>query len=221
MGVCHVIGIDSKVQEISCSNGIALGQQLAPYTLDGKEFDQSKDVSVYIFKDTTYFTGSFDTHSMSTTPDPNDGAAGIGVNMVAATAVAITSSLTGSRRNMTNGFAPALHAGSNAKNAIRFVNCMRNVDGMSLRLRSEEDATQENYFCRIGANDFNFTSNPTFVSGSKNKMTNTDMFGGPTTFITGIGLYNSSGQLLAVAELSKPLKKTFASEATVKVKLTY
>ena len=36
-----------------------------------------------------------------------------------------------------------------------------------------------------------------------------------------LGLYNSSGQLLAIAKLSSPLKKNFASEATIKVKLTY
>ena len=46
-------------------------------------------------------------------------------------------------------------------------------------------------------------------------------FGNPTTYITGVGLFNSAGQLLAIAQLSKPLKKNFASEATIKVKLTY
>ena len=98
---------------------------------------------------------------------------------------------------------------------------MRNVNGTTLRLRSEEDATEENYFCRIGANDFNFSANPSFVSGSKNKLRNKDMWGNPTTFITGIWLYNSAGQLLAIAELSKPLMKNYASEATIKVQLTY
>ena len=67
----------------------------------------------------------------------------------------------------------------------------------------------------------NFTNNPTFVSGSKNKIRNLDMHGNPQTFLTGVGLYNSAGQLLAIAKLSSPLKKNFASEATVKVKLTY
>ena len=47
------------------------------------------------------------------------------------------------------------------------------------------------------------------------------MHGNPQTFITGIGLYNAVGQLVAVAKLSSPLKKNFASEATIKVKLTY
>jgi hypothetical protein len=89
------------------------------------------------------------------------------------------------------------------------------------RLRSEEDQTQENYFCRIRAEQYNFSANPSFTSGSKNKIRNTDMHGNPQTFITGIGLYNSAGQLLAIAKLSSPLKKNFASEATIKVKLTY
>tara|TARA_B100001250_G_scaffold404304_1_gene420067 strand:+ start:2511 stop:4055 length:1545 start_codon:yes stop_codon:yes gene_type:complete len=121
-----------------------------------------------------------------------------------------------------SGFAPNLHGKGNPFNALRLANCMTNLSSsMTLRLRSEEDATQENYFCRIKAGEYNFSSNHTFVSGSKNKIRNADMHGNPTTFITGVGLYNSSGQLLAIATLSKPLKKNFASEATVKVKLTY
>ena len=92
---------------------------------------------------------------------------------------------------------------------------------MTFRIRSEEDATEEHYFCRINANDYNFSANPTFVSGSYNKIRNADMHGNPQTFITGVGLYNSAGQLLAIAEMSSPLKKNFVSEATIKVKLTY
>jgi hypothetical protein len=120
-----------------------------------------------------------------------------------------------------SGFAPNEDAKANSNNALRFVNCMRNVSGTSLRLRSEEDQTQENYFCRIKAPEYNFSSNPTFTSGSKNKIRNIDMHGNPQTFITGVGLYNAAGQLLAISKLSSPLKKNFASEATIKVKLTY
>jgi hypothetical protein len=112
--------------------------------------------------------------------------------------------------------------GKEDHNALRFVNCMKHMgDSTTLRLRSEEDQTQENYFCRIRAEEYNFSANPTFTSGSKNKIRNADMHGNPQTFITGVGLYNSSGQLLAIAKLSSPLKKNFASEATIKVKLTY
>ena len=122
----------------------------------------------------------------------------------------------------SSGFAPnETVQRTNSKNALRFVNCMRNVNGATLRLRSEEDQTQESYFCRIKAQNYNFSSNPTFVSGSLNKIRNITMHGNPQTFITGVGLYNANGQLLATARLSSPLKKNFASEATIKVKLTY
>ena len=123
-----------------------------------------------------------------------------------------------------SGFAPNLdNNGPNAKNALKLINCLQlgGKDSTILRLRSEEDQTQENYFCRIRATEYNFSANPTFVSGSKNKIRNLDMHGNPQTFITGCGLYNSAGQLLAIAKLSSPLKKNFASEATIKVKLTY
>ena len=47
------------------------------------------------------------------------------------------------------------------------------------------------------------------------------MRGNPTTYITGVGLYNTVGELVAVAKLSSPIKKNFAAESTIKVKLTY
>ena len=123
-----------------------------------------------------------------------------------------------------SGFAPNLANGSNAGNALSLVQCMQNMgSSVSLRIRGEEDLTQENYFCRIKAGQYNFSNNPTFTSGSGdvNKLRHSTMRGNPTTFITGIGLYNASGMLLATAKLSSPLKKNFVSEATVKVKLTY
>jgi hypothetical protein len=121
----------------------------------------------------------------------------------------------------SSGFTPNLDAKGNPANALKFLICMRNVSGNAWRLRSEEDQTQENYFCRVKAAEYNFSANPTFVSGALNKLRHTSMHGNPTTFITGVGLYNQGGQLLATAKLSSPLKKNFSSETTIKVKLTY
>ena len=67
----------------------------------------------------------------------------------------------------------------------------------------------------------NFSNNPTFVSASRNELRQKTMKGNPSTFITSVQLYNSAGQMVAVGNLSTPLKKNFSSEATVKVKLTY
>ena len=93
--------------------------------------------------------------------------------------------------------------------------------GYKFQARSEETVTSTHFFCRVKNKQYNFSNNPTFVSGSLNKIRNADMNGNPQVFITGVGLYNAVGQLVAVAKLSSPLKKNFASEATIKVKLTY
>ena len=47
------------------------------------------------------------------------------------------------------------------------------------------------------------------------------MIDNPTTYITTVGLYNDSGDLVAVAKLSQPVVKDFTKEALIRVKLDY
>ena len=47
------------------------------------------------------------------------------------------------------------------------------------------------------------------------------MIDNPQTYITTIGLYNDSIELLATAKLSQPLAKDFTKEALVRIKLDY
>lgn len=76
------------------------------------------------------------------------------------------------------------------------------------------------YFCRANAGDFNYSSNPTYLSSSKivTKNSTTDE---PVTYITTVGLYSSDNELLAVAKLSEPIKKTPSTELTLRVRLDY
>ena len=90
-----------------------------------------------------------------------------------------------------------------------------------MTFRDEEDQVSAQYFCRLRSGHSNFSNNPTFVSGSLNEMRQKTMKGNPSTFITSVQLYNSTGDMVAVGQLSTPLKKNFSSEATIKVKLTY
>ena len=48
-----------------------------------------------------------------------------------------------------------------------------------------------------------------------------DFINNPQVYITTIGLYNDTNQLLAVAKLSRPLAKDFTKEALVRVKLDF
>ena len=76
------------------------------------------------------------------------------------------------------------------------------------------------YFCRINHNEFNYSSNPTYLSGSKIvvKQNTTD---DPVAYITSVGLYNDNNELMAVAKLSEPLKKTPNQEFTLRTRLDY
>lgn len=76
------------------------------------------------------------------------------------------------------------------------------------------------YKCRIHSNDFNYSSNPTYLSGSEIRVkdSSTD---DPIAYITTIGLYNSNNELMAVAKLSEPLKKDPSQEYTIRCRLDY
>tara|TARA_R100000008_G_scaffold58659_2_gene36474 strand:+ start:11450 stop:12583 length:1134 start_codon:yes stop_codon:yes gene_type:complete len=121
------------------------------------------------------------------------------------------------------GFGTTTNVDQNYHQALRFVNCLDNNSGQNtfMKFRSEEDQTSVSYFCRARAAHYNFSNNPTFVSGSQNELRHTSMKGNPNTFITGVELYDSVGNMVATGKLSTPLKKNFSSEATIKVKLTF
>ena len=87
--------------------------------------------------------------------------------------------------------------------------------------RREEVITSQHYFCRVPNKEFNFSSNPTFTSGSNGDFTVGTFFKNPKSFITQVGLYNDNNELLAVAKLSKPLQKSYSKEAIIKVKLDF
>ena len=76
------------------------------------------------------------------------------------------------------------------------------------------------YFCRVNHNEFNYSSNPTYLTGSKIRVkeNTTDE---PLAYITTVGLYSSNNELLAVAKLSEPLKKTPSTEFVLKTRLDY
>jgi hypothetical protein len=99
------------------------------------------------------------------------------------------------------------------------------VDGLRERVQNIyfANTTELNstiYFCRANASEFNYSSNPTYITGSKLRVkeSRTD---DPVSYITTVGLYGTNNELLATAKLSEPLKKTPAQEFTLRVRLDY
>tara|TARA_A100001515_G_C4571322_1_gene209826 strand:+ start:303 stop:1460 length:1158 start_codon:yes stop_codon:yes gene_type:complete len=76
------------------------------------------------------------------------------------------------------------------------------------------------YFCRANANEFNYSSNPTYLSSSQVRVKE-EAEDEPLTYMTTVGLYSPDNELLAVAKLSEPLKKTPSNEFTLRVRLDY
>jgi hypothetical protein len=76
------------------------------------------------------------------------------------------------------------------------------------------------YFARVPWNRFNYSTNPTYVSGAQIQVKNiaSDT---PISYVTTIGMYNSAGELLATAKLSEPLRKDPTNELTLRVRLDY
>ena len=94
-------------------------------------------------------------------------------------------------------------------------------DPYAFLARNSEKITSTHYFVRIKNAEYNFSNNPSYVTGSVGQLSQTTFVGDPKTYITTVGLYNDSQELLAVAKLSKPLLKSFQREALIRVKLDY
>ena len=100
--------------------------------------------------------------------------------------------------------------------------------GDALRTRIEninfQNTTELNstiYFVRVNNNEFNYSSNPTYLSGSQIIVKGGDRTASPVTYITTAGLYSPDNELLAVAKLSEPIKKTADQSLLLRVRLDY
>jgi len=93
--------------------------------------------------------------------------------------------------------------------------------GASFQLNSEETITSDYIFVRARNSEFNYSENPSFISGSTGEVIYDEFINAPQTYITTVGMYNDSNELLAVAKMSRPLLKDFTKEALVRVKLDF
>ena len=97
----------------------------------------------------------------------------------------------------------------------------------SMKVRKSEYVPARHYFVRVMNRDFNYSNNPTYVYDgndgihAKGTIRNVDFINDPKTYITTVGLYNDSNELVAVAKLSRPAVKSFDQELLIKVRLDF
>jgi hypothetical protein len=71
------------------------------------------------------------------------------------------------------------------------------------------------YKCTIGADEYNYSNNPSIISGSEGQLYDfaTGSFFAP--YVTTVGLYDGSYNLLAVGKLAKPLPTSRTTDTTI------
>jgi hypothetical protein len=90
----------------------------------------------------------------------------------------------------------------------------------TFNLQNYETISSRYFFVRVKNSDYNYTTNPTIIDSNGNLLY-TQLVYNPQTYITSVGLYNSGGDLVAVAKLNKPLVKDFTKELLLRVKLDF
>ena len=93
--------------------------------------------------------------------------------------------------------------------------------GASFTLNSQETLTSDYVFVRARNSEFNYSENPSFIVGSTGEVIYDNFINAPQVYLTTIGMYNDSNELIAVAKMSRPLLKDFTKEALVRVKLDF
>jgi hypothetical protein len=118
-----------------------------------------------------------------------------------------------SRSNNTDGF--------NNQRLYRMISGTFLSTAPTFSLNSQETVTSDYVFVRARNAEFNYSENPTFISGSTGEVLYADFVNNPQVYFTTVGMYNDNNELLAVAKLSRPLIKDFTKEALIRVKLDF
>ena len=93
--------------------------------------------------------------------------------------------------------------------------------GADFTLNSEETITSDYIFIRARNSEFNYSENSSFISGSTGEVIYSNFINHPQVYVTTVGLYNDSNELLAVAKLSKPILKDFTKEMLLRTKIDF
>ena len=132
----------------------------------------------------------------------------LGVILLNPAAVSQSINVAPNRTNNSDGF----------NNRILFNSINK---GGNFAVNSQETLTSDYIFVRARNSEFNYSENPSFISGSTGEVIYDNFINNPQTYITTVGLYNDSNELVAVAKISRPLIKDFTKEALLRVKLDF
>ena len=115
----------------------------------------------------------------------------------------------------------SIYAGDDYEGQNQFLLHNAIEGGGDFQARRTENVSTSHYFIRATNREFNFSNNPTFVTGSDGSFVESTFEKDPKTFITTVGLLNDANETIAVAKTSQPIPKSFDKEVLIKVKLDF
>ena len=104
---------------------------------------------------------------------------------------------------------------------VSFIQSFINSPDLICSFQSTTTIIETQYKCTIRANEFTFSQNNTLISGSSNSGVIYDFATGSffNPYVTTIGLYDNSYNLLAVAKLSQPLPLSSVTDTNILINL--
>tara|TARA_R110000824_G_scaffold84007_2_gene209819 strand:+ start:863 stop:1963 length:1101 start_codon:yes stop_codon:yes gene_type:complete len=118
------------------------------------------------------------------------------------------------------GEGPQITASLESQSISELANAFRETV-VNIEFNNTTELNSTIYFCRANTQNYNYSSNPTYLTASKIRVKNNNPKAEPVSYITTVGLYSADNELLAVAKLSEPLKKSPSNELTLRVRLDY
>ena len=143
---------------------------------------------------------------------------------ISAASTAGTAVIGSANGNPNAKFIPDFFVSGSVDNIVDHLASCRFSSG-SLTAMTFQNVTNINstlVFCRATADEFNYSSNPTFTDTDGNIVVIDD----PTTdrtfsYITTVGLYDANDNLLAVAKMSRPIEKNDEKDLTFRIRLDF
>ena len=130
--------------------------------------------------------------------------------------------------NPNASFIPDFFISASIDNIVDHIASNRFSSGSltALTMQNRTGINSSLYFCRASADEFNYSSNPTFLDANGNinvidVAARQDGSQKSFTFVTKVGLHDAEGNLLAVAKLSRPVEKNSEKDITFRVRLDF
>ena len=105
--------------------------------------------------------------------------------------------------------------------AVSLINSLITGSNITCSFSSSFNIYETQYKCTLRENEFNFSQNPTLISGSTNSGVLYDFATGSyfSPYVTTVGLYDNNYNLLAVGKLAQPLPTSAVTDTSILVNL--